>query len=105
MFRITLNILVPDTSQVSAKCRNAFNVYQNDKCIIYDDVRCDDKDFGVGLKAGEKRSFDSRAKVNNVELRNNVEAISVQQGCSVQIWTGTENMYDFNALFYHKTKI
>ena len=80
---------------MSEKCRNAFKVYKNDKCVIYDDVSCDDKDFGVGLKAGEKRSFDSRTKINNIELRNNVEAISVQQGCSVQVWTGTQNTHEF----------
>ena len=55
---------------------------------MYNDIDCEDKVFGIGLIAEEKQSFDPRAKINNVFLQNNIKSISVQQGCSIQIFTG-----------------
>ena len=95
--------MVPDTTQSSEKCRKKFKVFKNDKCVIYDDVRCDDHiNVGVGLNAGEKHSIWKKVygfKINSVEPGSNVDAIYVQQGCSVQVWTGTENMDEFKGLF------
>ena len=74
--------------KMSSNCESAFLKYKDAGCVVYDDVKCDDKDFGIGLMPGAKRSFDKKARVNGVSFQNNIEAVSVQQGCSLQIWTG-----------------
>ena len=69
---------------VANDCRNKLSVkYPNAKCIVYDDEDCNDDDFGFGLSAGEEKSLGS-----NSVYRNNIETVSVQAGCTLQIWTG-----------------
>ena len=78
---------------MSSNCETTFLKYKDAGCVVYDDVKCDDKDFGVGLMPGARRSFDEKARVNDVLFQNNIEAVSVQQGCSLQIWTGISKLF------------
>ena len=80
------------TSQVSTKCENAFSNYQDASCVVYNDIDCEDKAFGIGLMAGEKQSFDP--------VQNNIKAMSVQQGCSIQIFTGKSVYYSITDFQY-----
>ena len=79
--------------KMSSNCETTFLKYKDAGCVVYDDVKCDDKDFGIGLMPGARRSFDEKARVNDVLFQNNIEAVSVQQGCSLQIWTGISKLF------------
>ena len=85
-----MNVLASD---VSSKCENAFSIYREASCIVYNDVQCEDDGFGIGLMDGAKRNFGAKTRINNVSVKNNVKALSIKQGCSLQMWTGIINCY------------
>ena len=86
----------------SSNCETAFLKYKEAGCVVYDDIKCDDKDFGIGLMPGARRSFDQNARVNDISFKNNIEAVSVQQGCSLQMWTGKWNFKFLHKVFKMK---
>ena len=86
----------------SSNCEKAFLKYKEAGCVVYDDTKCDDKNFGIGLMPGARRSFDQNARVNDISFKNNIEAVSVQQGCSLQMWTGKWNLKFLHKLFKMK---
>ena len=88
------------TSQIPTKCKNAFSKYQDSSCVVYNDIDCDDKGFGIGLMTGVRKNFAPEARINNVSLQNNIKAISVQQGCSIQMFTGKLSFTVISVYFY-----
>ena len=76
-------------------CPDVFDRYPNAHCIVYDDERCDEKDWVITLTNGTRLSFGS-----NFKLSNDVESVSVRQGCTLRTfkeWHFAGEKFDFMA--------
>ena len=69
-------------------CEEAFTTtYPSADCIVYNDADCDNMGLGdkwaMPLKSGQSETF-----ANLTKYSNDIESISVRQGCRIKIWTG-----------------
>ena len=64
-------------------CWDVFKKYPFAKCIVYDDGECDDGDWSIALSSGQTETFTKESK-----YYEEIESISVQDGCQLRVWKG-----------------